>query len=57
MIKAGFCGVGETFREDRGFESSERLEGEVKDRMGRIDRLGVSVGRGGLKFWGRVAGM
>ena len=51
MIKAQFRG------EDRGFRSSKRLRGEANGRMGQIDRLGISVGRGGLKFGGRVAGI
>ena len=47
MIKAGLQGKGETFREDRGFGSSERLGGEVNHGIGLIDRHGVYVGRGG----------
>ena len=31
MIKVGFWGKGETFIKDRGFGSSERLEGEVNE--------------------------
>ena len=31
IIKAWFQGEGDTFRDDRGFGSSERLGGEVKD--------------------------
>ena len=42
MIKSGFQEEGETFREDSGFRNSERLRGDVKNRMGM---LGVSVGR------------
>ena len=40
-------GEGETIREDRGFGSSERSGEEVTDRICKIGRLGVSVGRWG----------
>ena len=46
VIKLGFQG-GETFKEDRDFISSERLGGEVNDRVCWIDRLGVSFWKGG----------
>jgi hypothetical protein len=51
MIKAGFRGEGETLGKDRGFGSSERLGGEF-NRMGWVDSLRVSVGKGGFKFEG-----
>ena len=49
MIKAGFREEGDTLSKDRGFGSSEGLGKEVNNRMGWVDCLGVSVGRGGLE--------
>ena len=57
VIKARFGREGETFGDDRVFRGGERLGGVVNNRMGWIDRIGVSVGRRGLKFEGGVAGM
>ena len=54
MIKTGFRGKGEAFRYNRGFGRNERLGGEINDRMGGV---GIEVGRGELKFGGRVAVM
>ena len=57
VINVGFRGEREMIRDDREFGSSERLGGEVKEKMDQIDSLGISVWRGRFKFLGRVAGM
>ena len=56
VVKAVFWREGETFRENRGFRSSENLGGEINNEWVRLIRL-ESCWEREVEIWGRVAGM